>query len=294
MAGWSCGSQDFRSKLAGSNRKRVGCMKLPAIGLAGLIGLATWGVGAPPAAQAQYGGLVECNSYDNRPNRCPIDTSGQVRVYRQISQTPCIEGSNYRVMRGAIEVRRGCRAVFASSGYQDGGGGWGGSGGSGGYSTVRCESIDGRRKFCPLDTRNGVRLERELSSSPCIKGRSWGFDRNGVWVNRGCRGEFASFGGWGGSGGSGGGGWGGSGGWGGGGGWGGSGGSGGGGIENYTQRVDCYSLNGGRNFCTMPNARNARLWQQLSDTRCVRDRNWGIRPGGIWVDNGCSGRFVAP
>jgi hypothetical protein len=291
-------------------------MKALGAALAALIGLASWGLTAPPAAQAQYGqpqygqpqygGLVECSSYDDRPRTCPMDTSGRVRVYRQISQTPCIEGTSYRVMRGAIEVRRGCRAVFASAGYNEGGG-WGGSGGGSwggsgsGYATVRCESVDGRRRYCPMDTRNGVRLERELSSSPCIRGTSWGSDRNGVWVTRGCRAEFAGFSGWGGSGGSGGGGWGGSGGggWGGsggggsgGGGWGGSG--GGGGIENYTQRVDCYSLNGGGNFCTMLNARNARLFQQLSDTRCVRDRNWGIRGNGIWVDKGCSGRFVAP
>lgn len=260
--------------------------------VAAAVTLATAGVawlGAPAPAQAQYGGLVECSSYDDRPRTCPIDTSGRVRVYRQISQTPCIEGSSYRVMRGAVEVRRGCRAVFSSAGYNDGsggsgGGGWGGSGG-GGYATVRCESRDGRRQFCPMDTRNGVRLERELSSSPCIRGESWGSDRNGVWVSRGCRGEFAGFSGWGGGGGGGGGGWGGS---------GAGGGSGGGGIENYTQRVDCYSLNGGPNFCTMLNARNATLYRQLSGTRCVRNQNWGIRGNGIWVDNGCSGRFVAP
>lgn len=266
------------------------------------VATAGW-LAAPGQAQAQWqgayttGGLVECNSYDDRPQVCPIDNrSGQVRVWRQISQTPCIEGQTYRVTRNAIEVRRGCRAIFAVDTGNWGGGGWGEQGN---YQTVRCESRDGRRRTCPMDTRNGVRLERELSSTPCIRGRSWGFDRNGVWVDRGCRGEFASFGGWGGSGGSwggSGGGWGGSGGSGGnrppGGGWGGSGGS----IENYTQRVDCYSLRGGmRNVCYMPNARNATLFQQLQGNRCVRGRTWGIeRDDAIWVDQGCNGRFVAP
>lgn len=257
-----------------------------------LVATAGW-LAAPGQAQAQWqgpyttDGLVECNSYDDRPQVCPIDNrSGQVRVWRQISQTPCIEGQTYRVNRNSIEVRRGCRAIFAVDTGNWGGGGWGEQGN---YQTVRCESRDGRRRTCAMDTSNGVRLEREFSSSPCIRGRSWGFDRNGVWVDRGCRGEFASFGGWGGSGG-----------WQGGnrppgGGWGGSGGSGGG-IGNYTQRVDCYSLRGGaRNVCYMPNARNATLFQQLQGNRCVRGRTWGIeRNDAIWVDEGCNGRFVAP
>ncbi len=238
---------------------------------------AAWAI-APGEARAQFGGsggMVECSSYDDRPTRCPIDTSGGVRVYRQISQAPCIEGSSYRVVRGAVEVRRGCRAVFVATGYSDN---WGGGGG---YDTVRCESLDGRRRFCPMDTRNGVRLERELSSSPCIRGRSWGFGPNGVWVDRGCRGEFASLGGWGGSGGTGG-------------GFGGSGGSFEGELAGFPHRVDCMSLNGGRNFCTIPNWQNVRLYRQLSNVRCTRGRTWGIQPGGIWVDGGCRGLFVSP
>jgi hypothetical protein len=241
-----------------------------------VLAMAGW-LGGPGQAQAQWqgaytaNGLVECNSYDNRPQVCPIDNrSGRVRVYRQISTTPCIEGQTYIVRRGAIEVARGCRAIFAVDT-----GGWGGNWGeSGDYRTVMCESRDGRRRFCPMDTRNGVRLERELSSSPCIRGRSWGYDRNGVWVDRGCRGEFASFGGWGGSGGT------------------------GGGYEDelagFPHRVDCMSLNGGRNFCTIPNWQNVRLHRQLSRERCVRGQTWGIQAGGIWVDGGCRGLFVSP
>jgi hypothetical protein len=60
---------------------------------------------------------------------------------------------------------------------------------SGGYSVV-CKSEDGRRKFCEVDTRDGVRLVRQVGDAPCRLNETWGFDRRGIWVDRGCRAEF--------------------------------------------------------------------------------------------------------
>jgi len=56
---------------------------------------------------------------------------------------------------------------------------------------LRCSSDDGQRTFCEADTGRGVRLVRQISGSPCEEGRTWGYDRRGIWVDRGCRGEFA-------------------------------------------------------------------------------------------------------
>jgi len=58
-----------------------------------------------------------------------------------------------------------------------------------GYA-VTCSSDDGRRKYCQVDTRNGVRLSRQISGSPCRMNETWGFDQRGIWVDRGCRAEF--------------------------------------------------------------------------------------------------------
>ncbi len=52
--------------------------------------------------------------------------------------------------------------------------------------TEVCQS-DGRYQYCPANTRGGVRLQRQLSKSPCIPNQTWGFDRGGIWVNKGCR-----------------------------------------------------------------------------------------------------------
>jgi hypothetical protein len=41
-----------------------------------------------------------------------------------------------------------------------------------------------------VNTEDRVKLTRRLSKNPCIEGRSWGFDRRGVWVDDGCRAVF--------------------------------------------------------------------------------------------------------
>jgi len=56
--------------------------------------------------------------------------------------------------------------------------------------------------------------------------------------------------------------------------------------------IECTSEGYARQRCDVP-WRDARLQRQLSDTRCVRDKNWGIDRHGLWVDGGCSGRFIA-
>jgi len=57
--------------------------------------------------------------------------------------------------------------------------------------TIYCASDDGRRNQCNADTRNGVTLVRQRSDAACVEGRTWGSDRRGVWVDRGCRADFA-------------------------------------------------------------------------------------------------------
>lgn len=59
----------------------------------------------------------------------------------------------------------------------------------GGYA-VTCASEDGRRKYCEADTHDGVRMVRQISGAPCRMNETWGFDRRGIWVDRGCRAEF--------------------------------------------------------------------------------------------------------
>ncbi len=59
--------------------------------------------------------------------------------------------------------------------------------------TVRCESTNSRRVFCRVNTQGGVRILRQLSRSSCRQGRTWNYDSRGIWVNSGCRADFAIY-----------------------------------------------------------------------------------------------------
>src|ERR1700681_4370281 len=56
--------------------------------------------------------------------------------------------------------------------------------------TLTCSSFDGQRVFCAADTRDGVRLMRQIGDTRCEEGATWGYTDRGVWVDRGCRAEF--------------------------------------------------------------------------------------------------------
>lgn len=56
--------------------------------------------------------------------------------------------------------------------------------------TVYCESGDMRRHWCSEGIGAQVRLIKQKSDAACIKGRTWGVGRNGIWVDRGCRADF--------------------------------------------------------------------------------------------------------
>ena len=57
-------------------------------------------------------------------------------------------------------------------------------------TTIRCESESYRYRYCPIQTDNRVDFLRQLSKSGCRQYSSWGYDRGGVWVDKGCAAEF--------------------------------------------------------------------------------------------------------
>jgi hypothetical protein len=57
--------------------------------------------------------------------------------------------------------------------------------------TIACNSDDMRKHSCAADTRGGVRVLTQRSEAACTKGYSWGTNRRGIWVDHGCRADFA-------------------------------------------------------------------------------------------------------
>jgi DUF3011 family protein/DnaJ-like protein len=136
------------------------------------------GDNAPLTAQT-----IRCESNNNARNYCPVDTRGGVRLSRQISGSACIQGSTWGYDDDRIWVNNGCRADFEVLPVSYGSV-------SASSQTIRCESINNARNYCPVDTRGGVRLSRQISGSACIQGSTWGYDNDRIWVNNGCRADF--------------------------------------------------------------------------------------------------------
>jgi Protein of unknown function (DUF3011) len=165
--------------------------------------------------------------------------------------------------------------------------------------TFNCSS-NGEYQECQIPghgNRNDLRLVRQLSRRPCEEGRTWGRHGNRVWVDDGCRADFAI------------------------------------GRGDYDDRArndgDAYNdhdhdrdhdrdhwgrpdwdrqpayyagdFRGGHSYCSSRPGSEVVYCQsggafkyanplRVSDA-CVQNRTWGISQYGLWVANGCSGEW---
>lgn len=127
---------------------------------------------------------VTCRSNDYSRKNCPIDRDAvEVELSRQLSSAACIHDATWGAERGRIWVDRGCGAEFIvftprESRARDG-------------DRVICSSTNYRHRYCSISDRvKEVELVRRISDAPCVYGRSWGFERGRLWVDRGCAAEF--------------------------------------------------------------------------------------------------------
>jgi len=145
---------------------------------------------------------ISCSSDDGKRHYCSANTQGRVRLVQQRSESACREGYSWGSDSRGVWVDHGCRADFAieegrgRDGNHDldrdhdrGDNGYG-QGGYGQRQIVSCSSDDMHRHYCPVNTSGGVQLVKQHSDSSCRQGRSWGFDRRGIWVDHGCRADF--------------------------------------------------------------------------------------------------------
>jgi hypothetical protein len=158
----------------------------PAVG-GGLGNQSNWGNG-------QWDRTVQCRSVNNRYQECRVDARGGAQLQR-VLRGDCRRG-NWGYRSTAVWVDRGCQAEFVvRSSNWNGGGGSGGGNWNGGNlnATVRCESQNYRYRECRADTSGGVRLQRVIGGR--CQSRDWGYRRDMIWVDNGCRADFAVRGG---------------------------------------------------------------------------------------------------
>jgi hypothetical protein len=71
------------------------------------------------------------------------------------------------------------------------GGGYGGY--EDDYEIISCNSKNNKYKYCPVRVRSHAELVRQRSRNSCRFNKTWGYDRRGVWVSKGCRADFAIY-----------------------------------------------------------------------------------------------------
>jgi hypothetical protein len=230
-----------------------------------LAALSPFGRGALPrqTPQERQGQIIPCSSDDGEKHHCTADTRYGARLARQRSQAPCREGDTWGYDEEGIWVDKGCGGEFALGHGEDGGD----ARGEGGGGTITCGADDGRRKVCPADTSNGVELVRQRSDAKCEEGSSWGHDRHGIWVDKGCEADFVV------------------------------------GVPGHlagpgkgsgkSQRINCASLDGRKEYCDVDTqGAKVQLTRQIGMAPCREGSTWGYDRRGVWVDRGCNGEFL--
>ncbi len=134
---------------------------------------------------------IECRSSNYRFTRCGADWR-RADLVRQLSETRCIEGQTWGVDRRGLWVDRGCAGIFVERGRGGRDGGWNPGPDWDRDIRLTCQSDDYRYRMCSVDTGRGsdVRIVRQLSDTACIEGRTWGWNRAGIWVSGGCAAVF--------------------------------------------------------------------------------------------------------
>lgn len=144
---------------------------------------------------------------------------------------------------------------------------------------IRCESRDYRPAQCNVPGTVDARIIRTLGGR-CIEGQTWGYNRDGVYVNNGCRAEFdvrtTNYGGGYPGGGYPGGGY------------------PGGGYPSggYGQLITCESRDYRPARCAANTQGGVRIQRVIGGSPCRQNQTWGYDRSGIWVSGGCRAEFV--
>ena len=147
------------------------------------------------AAAVAQTNTVRCESANGMYVECRTSALDTVTLSRTLNDTSCVEGQTWGFRNNMIWVDRGCRAEFVISPSTDT------------ITTtttvtrpvpaatsndllVVCESLNNTRHQCHDKVIGGVTLVRTLSDNACIRGKTWGINQRGIWVDHGCRAEF--------------------------------------------------------------------------------------------------------
>lgn len=203
---------------------------------------------------------LDCESRKYRYTTCRTGVRARFEIIGQYGKSPCVEGRSWGQSPGVIWVDQGCRARFVEQQYYSRP--WRGT-------TFDCAAADAGYRECRIPGDGPVRVMQELGRGRCVEGRTWGQRSGWVWVDAGCRARFERVD---------------------------SGRPGGrpsrDRYDDEPYAVTCTSRGEYRTCAWDPTEGEPTLIENLSRDRCVEGRTWGYdRRQGLWVDEGCQGRF---
>lgn len=203
---------------------------------------------------------VICGSPGGTYRECRVGSGGSIELVSEQSENRCFEGTTWGTRSGGVVwVDRGCSGVFRI------------------YApeareqntkitlrTVTCESADGTRRHCPAESKHGIAIAKRMGEAACVLDETWGFDDEGIWVDKGCSAQFAL-----------------------------------GGFRLPSKSVPalavlikCESIDGNDKECPITINRGIGLVRVLGENACVLNRSWGYHPKGIWVTSDCRAEFA--
>ena len=204
--------------------------------------------------------VLECNSDKHRTRVCPVERIIKVELVQQLSSARCAKGKTWGYDQNGVWVKLGCRGRFRvehgrvdSPPHKNDG--------KIARTDVFCADKGRGSNHCPADTRGKVRLLHQFSRKECRRGTSWGIDRRGIWVDKGCIALFR--------------------------------------VSRRTDppaRRETFRC-GSEDFmyvrCEILFPSKIRFHKQLSRVKCVKEKNWGFDAKGVWVKEGCRAQFKA-
>ncbi len=148
---------------------------------------------------------LTCESRDGESHYCQTGTTGRVELQRQLSRANCDKYEDWGSDDdgGGIWVRNGCRATFVV--HERRWGGWHRRHDDDDYDrddrrgddrnqapqVIRCGSVKWQYNHCDVNGRRWeARMVKQRSGSRCVENESWGQDRSGIWVDKGCEADF--------------------------------------------------------------------------------------------------------
>jgi hypothetical protein len=129
---------------------------------------------------------VRCASTTGERIGCDADTEFGVAIAREFGSHDCVLDETWGFAGNNVWVAEGCSAEFALGGFR-----LAASAVPTAAKKLLCESVDGKRKECDVNGLRGAGLVQQKSEAACVLNRTWGYGAGGIWVDAGCRAEFA-------------------------------------------------------------------------------------------------------